>query len=201
MIAYLHGILARKTADSFIIDVNGVGYKVFVPGSAISSCQEIGHEIKVFTHFYVREDTQALYGFLSEEELKMFEQLLTVSGVGPKASLSLVSHIHPSKFGLAVLTDDADSFTRAPGIGKKTAQRIILELKDKMKKEHPDISGLKNDLTGIPSKVENKLSEAVSALVMLGYTSQEAGLAVSAVYDDEKPIEQIIKDALKQMFR
>lgn len=201
MFAYLNGILARKTANSFIIDVNGIGYKVFVPKSAISACPAAGGEIKVFTHYYVREDTQALYGFLTEEELKMFEQLLTVSGVGPKASLALVSNVSPSQFVLSVLTDDADSFTKAPGIGKKTAQRIILELKDKLKKEHLDMSELANNLSGIPSKNESKLSEAISALVMLGYSSQEAGRAISAVYDDEKPIEQIIKEALKQMFR
>lgn len=200
MFAYLHGTLARKTTDSFIIDVHGVGYKVFVPSSAISTCHTIGNDMKVFTHFYVREDTQALYGFLTEEELKMFEQLLTVSGVGPKAALALVSNIHPSKFGLAVLTDDADSFTKAPGIGKKTAQRIILDLKDKMKKEHLDMTELRNNLSCIPSANDNKLSEAISALVMLGYSSQEASKAISVIYEDEKPIEQIIKEALKQMF-
>ncbi|MGI6621778.1 MAG: Holliday junction branch migration protein RuvA [Clostridiaceae bacterium] len=200
MFAYLHGILARKTTDSLIIDVNGIGYKVFVPGSAIPACPAVGDEIKVFTHFYVREDTQALYGFLTEEELKMFEQLLTVSGVGPKASLALVSNVHPSEFVLSVLTDDTDSFIKAPGIGKKTAQRIILELKDKLKKEHLDMSELKNNLSGIPSKNESKLSEAISALVMLGYSTQEASRAISAIYDDEKSIEQIVKEALKQMF-
>ncbi len=200
MFAYLKGILARKTLDSLIIDVNGVGYKVFVPSSVISTCHVLGNELKVYTHFYVREDIQALYGFLTEEELKMFEQLLTVSGVGPKAALALVSNIQPSRFGLAVLTDDADSFTKAPGIGKKTAQRIILELKDKMKKEHLDMAELKNNLSCTPSPNDNKLSEAISALVMLGYSSQEASKAISAIYDDEKPIEQIIKEALKQMF-
>lgn len=201
MFAYLKGILARKLADSFIIDVNGVGYRVFVPATAIAASDAVGQEIKVYTHFYVREDTQALYGFLTEEELKMFEQLLSVTGVGPKASLALVSNIHPSKFGLAVLTEDPDAFTKAPGIGKKTAQRIILELKDKMKKEHPDMSDLTKDLSGVPSEDGNKLSEAISALVMLGYSTHEAGKAVSAVYDESKTIEQIIKDALKQMFR
>jgi Holliday junction DNA helicase RuvA len=201
MFAYLHGTLARVSADSLIIDVNGVGYRVFVPGSAISACPEVGGKIKVHTHYYVREDTQALYGFLTEEELKMFEQLLSVTGVGPKASLALVSNVPPSKFVLSVLTDDADNFTKAPGIGKKTAQRIILELKDKMKKEHVDMQDLACNIQGIPSNNESKLSEAISALVMLGYSSQEASRAISAVYDDEKPIEQIIKEALKQMFR
>jgi len=194
--AYLKGTLIRKTSDSIIIDVNGVGYKVFTAGSALTVCNEIGSEIKLHTYFYVREDTQALYGFLNEEELKMFEQLITVTGVGPKAALSLVSNIPPSKFGLAVLTDDAESFTKAPGIGKKTAQRIIFELKDKLKKSNDQFIDIKTDTPGLrPSS--NKMQEAVSALIMLGYSSQEANAAVMAVYEEEKPIEQIIKDALK----
>jgi Holliday junction DNA helicase RuvA len=196
--AYLKGILIKKTADSIIIDVNGVGYNVFTTGSILSTCVETGNEIKLHTHFHVREDIQALYGFLNEEELKMFEQLLAVSGVGPKAALSLVSFISPSQFGLAVLTDDIESFTKAPGIGKKTAQRIILELKDKLKKLNTQLIGVKDETTCIqPSG--NKMNEAISALVMLGYSSQEASKTILAVYDDEKTIEQIIKDALKSV--
>ncbi len=201
MFAYLKGILERKTADSIILDVHGVGYKVFTTTTALCSCQALGSEIKVHTHFYVREDIQALYGFLSEEELKMFEQLLSVSGVGPKAALSLVSNIAPSQFGLAVLTDDADKFTKAPGIGKKTAQRIILELKDKLKKEQVNSPELRCDMPDQSSFKDNRIAEAISALVMLGYSSQEASRAVSCSFAEEKSVEQIIKDALKQMFR
>ncbi len=196
MFAYLKGILIRKTADSIIIDVNGVGYKVFTPGTTLSTCSEAGSEIKLHTHFYVREDNQALYGFLNEEELKMFEQLLTVSGVGPKAALSLVSNIPPSQFGLAVLTDDFESFTKAPGIGKKTAQKIILELKDKLKKLNSQLTDIKVE-TACLQPSDNKMKEAISALIMLGYSSQEASRTISTVYDEEKTIEQIIKDALK----
>lgn len=200
MFAYLKGILDRKMPDSIIVDVHGVGYRVFTTSNALSGALVQGSEIKVYTHFYVREDTQALYGFLSEEELKMFEQLLSVSGVGPKAALSLVSNIQPSQFGLAVLTDDADRFTKAPGIGKKTAQRIILELKDKLKKEHIELPEYKIEHADQPIHKDNRISESISALVMLGYSSQEASRAVSAVFDEEKSVEQIIKDALKQMF-
>ncbi|NLE25828.1 MAG: Holliday junction branch migration protein RuvA [Clostridiaceae bacterium] len=196
MFAYLKGILIRKTVDSIIIDVNGVGYKVFTAGSALSTCSETGSEIKLHTHFYVREDTQALYGFLNEEELKMFEQLLTVSGVGPKAALSLVTYIPPSQFGLAVLTDDVESFTKAQGIGKKTAQRIILELKDKLKKLNDQLNDKKVE-TACVQPSDNKMKEAISALIMLGYSSQEASRTILTVYDEEKTIEQIIKDALK----
>ncbi len=201
MFAYLKGTLERKTVDSMIVDVHGVGYKVFTTATALGCCPNTGNEIKLYTHFYVREDTQALYGFLNEEELKMFEQLLSVSGVGPKAALSLVSNIQPSQFGLAVLTDDADRFTKAPGIGKKTAQRIILELKDKLKKEHVNLPELKCDLPDQDVTGDRRLSEAISALVMLGYSSQEAAKAVACAFNEDKTVEQIIKDALKQMFR
>ena len=196
MFAYLKGILVRKTADSIIIDVNGVGYKVFTAGSALSASNETGSEIKLHTYFYVREDTQALYGFLHEEELKMFEQLITVTGVGPKAALSLVSNILPSQFGIAVLTDDIESFTKAPGIGKKTAQRIILELKDKLKKLHKPLTDIKTETSGLQLS-SNKMQEAISPLIMLGYSTQEPNKTISAVYDEQKTIQQIIKDALK----
>ncbi len=201
MFAYIKGTLERKTSDSMVVDVHGVGYRIFTTATALSVGPATGSEVKLYTHFYVREDTQALYGFLNEEELKMFEQLLSVSGVGPKAALSLVSHIQPSQFGLAVLTDDADKFTKAPGIGKKTAQRIILELKDKLKKEQVNLPDLKCDLPEQTAAGDNRISEAISALVMLGYSSQEASKAVACAYGPEKTVEQIIKDALKQMFR
>lgn len=198
MFAYLKGIIERITADSIILDVNGVGYKIFTTTTTLCNCQVLGSEIKVHTHFYVREDTQALYGFLSEEELKMFEKLLTVSGVGPKAALSLVSNLPPSQFGLAVLTDDTEKFTKAPGIGKKTAQRIILELKDKLKKEHVNMPELKCNLPDQSTFKDNRVAEAISALVMLGYSSQEASRAVSCSFEEDKTVEQIIKDALRK---
>lgn len=197
MFAYLKGTLELKTSDSIIIDVNGVGYRVYTPLNALEPNHVVGSQIKVYTYFYVREDTQALYGFLSMEELKMFEQLLSVSGVGPKAALSLVSSISPSQFGLAVLTDDADKFTKAPGIGKKTAQRIILELKDKLKKEQKDMPEFNTNVPDKTSADNSSFSEATAALVMLGYSSAEAHRAVSAVYSQDKTLEQIIKDALK----
>ncbi len=196
MFAYLNGVLAKKTLGSIVLDVNGVGYMVFTSDSTISMAPEIGSPLKLYTYFYVREDNQALYGFLTEEELKMFERLLTVSGVGPKAALSLVSNVSPSQFALSVLTDDIDTFTKAPGIGKKTAQRIILDLKDKLKKESKDLPDYAN-LSVATSAVGNKMNEAISALIMLGYTSLEANKAITSIYDESKSIEQIIKDALK----
>lgn len=199
MIAYLKGILVHKNQDSIIIDVNGVGYKVFTSPYSLGSDIDIGSTIKVYTHFYVRENIQDLYGFLTMEELKMFKQLLTVSGVGPKAAISLISVISPSDFALSVLSENIENLTKAPGIGKKTAQRIIFELKDKIKKEHKDLPVSKDNFNVNIKTDDNKAQEAITALIMLGYTSQEAKKAVDKVFDANSTVEQLIKDALKQM--
>ena len=201
MFAYLSGTLQKKLPDCMIIEVGGVGYKVHTAVTALYHSCEIGSQVKVYTHLNVREDNISLYGFLSEEELKMFEQLITVSGVGPKAALALVSNIPAAQFGLAVLTDDSERFTKAPGIGKKTAQRIILELKDKLKKESKGNPALKgSDLLPQEQTGENSsFSEAVSALAMLGYSASEANQAVSIIFSTEKTIEELVRDALKNM--
>ena len=196
MYAFLRGILDKKTQDSFIIDVGGVGYKVFTPASALCTCVSNGSEIKLFTHHYVREDTQALYGFLSEEELKMFEQLISVSGIGPKAALSLVSTIIPSQFGLAVLTEDADRFTKAPGIGKKTAERLVLELYDKISKNSfKSASDISTQTTNQELRVE-----AIQALCSLGFSRPIAEKSVNVTLMSETTgitLEELIKKALK----
>jgi len=196
MFAYIKGILAHKGNESIVVETGGIGYRLTVPITALETLK-VGNEIKVHTYLNIREDAWLLFGFITEEELKMFEQLLKVSGVGPKAAMSLVSHIPPSRFGLAVLTDDANAFVKAPGIGKKTALRIILELKDKLKKEQGE--ELKTLATAAEwgDKPASKIQEAVSALMMLGYSSQEANRAVSSVYSEEKSLETIIRDALK----
>ena len=199
MFAYLRGTVQKKALDRIIVEVGGIGYNIHTATTTLYNC-EIGSEVKVFTHLNVREDGIALYGFLTEEELKMFEQLLTVSGIGPKAALSLVSTVSPAQFGLSVLTDDADRFTKAPGIGKKTAQRLILELKDKVRKESVNIPEIK-DLKVLTSEGghDSRLGEAVSALIMLGYSSAEANRAVAFSYKEEKTVEEIVRDALKNM--
>lgn len=198
VIAYLKGKLAHCTSDSVIIDVNGVGYRVYTSVSSLGLCKEIGTDVKMYTHYYVREDTQALYGFLTMEELNMFNQLLTVSGVGPKVALSIVSYVQPYQFAMSVLSDDAECLTKVPGVGKKTAQRIILELKDKIKKEYKDVPEFETVDAKIPCE-DNRAQEAVSALMMLGYSAQEARTAVNKAFDTDSSVEQIIKNALKQM--
>jgi Holliday junction DNA helicase RuvA len=135
MFAYIKGKLDYKHNEYIVVEANGVGYKINTALSTIEKIGSLGDEVKVYTHLYLREDIINLYGFGSQEELGMFELLISVSGVGPKAALSVISSVPTSKFGLAVITDDVKTLTRAQGIGNKMAQRIILELKDKIKKE------------------------------------------------------------------
>lgn len=201
MYAYIKGKLEYKGGDYIIIDAGGIGYKVFTSLSTMEAAGQTGQEFKAFTHLYVREDVMSLYGFASQEELGMFELLLTVSGVGPKAALALLSAVSPSKFGLAVITDDAKTLTRAQGIGAKMAQRIILELKDKIKKEQLALNtGTGLEKASAPGG-NSRLSEAVSALMVLGYTPLEANRAIAAVYSEDLDLETIIKNALKGLMR
>lgn len=198
MFAYIKGKLEYKHNEYLVVEANGIGYKIFTSLSTIEAVGQTGSDLKIYTHLYVREDIMNLYGFLTQEELGMFELLITVSGVGPKAAISLLSSVSTSKFGLAVITDDAKALTKAQGIGSKMAQRIILELKDKIKKEQLTAAGAEKG-EGQPAlnKGNATASEAISALMVLGYTPLEASRAVWAVYSDDMDLETIIKNALK----
>lgn len=194
MFAYIKGTLEIKGNDYVVIDVNGVGYKIFAPLSTIERLGEIGSTVKVHTHYYVREDNISLYGFYSLEELRMFELLIGVSGVGAKSANAILANITPSRFALAVITNDIKELTKLPGIGAKSAQRIILELKDKLKSEEA-IAESDFELQIASSKDSNS-SEAVAALQVLGYPVKEATKAVSSVNADGLSVEDIIKKAL-----
>ncbi len=170
-----------------------------MPLTTTEAIGPVNEKVTLYTYFYVREDAMNLYGFLTQEELGMFELLITVSGVGPKAAMAVISAVSPSKFGLAVITDDVKSLVKAQGIGNKMAQRIILELKDKIKKEQ--LADIGKPETVAVGKENSRVSEAVSALMVLGYTALEASKAVSAVYSDEMDLESIIKGALKGLAR
>lgn len=201
MFAYVKGKLEHKYGDYIVIEANGIGYKIFTALSTFESIGAVGNEAKVYTYLHVREDIMNLYGFLTQEELGMFELLISVSGIGPKAAISLISVMSPSKFGLAVITDDAKALSQAQGIGNKTAQRIILELKDKIKKEQlVAIKGGNEEMTAV-SGGNTRISEAMSALMVLGYTYTEASRAVSAAYKDDMDTESVIKEALKNLYR
>ncbi len=194
MFAYIKGTLEIKGNDYVVIDVNGVGYKIFAPLSTIERLGEIGSTVKVHTHYYVREDNISLYGFYSLEELRMFELLIGVSGVGAKSANAILANITPSRFALAVITNDIKELTKLPGIGAKSAQRIILELKDKLKSEEA-IAESDFELQIASSKDSNS-SEAVAALQVLGYPVKEATKAVSSVNVEGLSVEDIIKKAL-----
>lgn len=201
MYAYIKGRLEARGGDYLIIEAGGVGYKIFTSMGTLEAAGQQGNEFKAYTHLYVREEIMSLYGFATQEELGMFELLLTVSGVGPKAALSLLSAVSPSKFGLAVITDDTKTLTRAQGIGAKMAQRIILELKDKIKKQQLALNtGAGYETAPVPGE-SSRLSEAVSALMVLGYTPAEASRAVAAAYSEELDLETIIKNSLKGLIR
>jgi Holliday junction DNA helicase RuvA len=135
MFAYIKGILESKSNTYIVIDVNGIGYKIFMSYKSINELEETGQVVKVHTYYYVREDNISLYGFTTNEELRMFELLLSVSGIGAKSAIAILSEISPSSFALAVITDDVSKLVKISGIGSKTAARIILELKDKLKTE------------------------------------------------------------------
>lgn len=194
MYAYIKGVLEFKGNDFVVIDVNGVGYKIFTPLTTIEKLGEMKSNVTVYTHLHIREDEMSLYGFYSQEELRMFELLISVSGIGAKSANTILANITPSKFALAVITDDIKSLTKLPGIGTKSAQRMILELKDKLKSEE----ALANDDSEIKSVVssDNNLQEAISALQVLGYPVKEASKAVASVSSDGMNVEEIIKKAL-----
>jgi len=184
-----------------VVEANGVGYKIYTSLSTIQNIQPVGNEVKIYTYLYVREDVMNLYGFLTQEELGMFELLLGVSGVGPKAAISVISSMSPSKFGLSVITNDYKSLTKAQGIGSKMAQRIVLELKDKINKTELVSSFGEKDQAADEIKDNSRFSEAVSALIVLGYTASEANKAVASVYREDMDIESVIKNALKTLVR
>lgn len=193
MFAYINGKIADKANNYVVIDAGGVGYKIFMSTKAIEKLNEIGEMQKVYTYYYVREDNISLYGFLSNEELRMFELLLSVSGIGAKSALAILSEITPSSFALAVITSDDSKLVKIPGIGKKTAARMILELKDKLKTE---TAIEKTEKIEKAIKEDNKDSEAVSALQVLGYTNKEIEKALEKIDITGLGVEDIIRKAL-----
>ena len=198
MFAYIKGNLDTKTDSFVIIDVQGIGYKIFMPSNSIENLGEVGEIVKVYTYYYVREDNISLYGFSSNEELRMFELLLSVSGVGAKSAIAMLSEISPSKFALSVISDDVANLTKIPGVGKKTAARIILELKDKLKTEQ---AIEKDEDISIKSNDNGKLEEAIAALQVLGYTKREIEKALEKADIQNLELEEIIKLGLKYLGR
>ncbi len=198
MFAYIKGSLEQKSNNYVVIDVGGIGYKIFMATKAIEALGEIGEIVKVHTHYYVREDNISLYGFNTNEELRMFELLLQVSGIGAKSAIAMLSEISPSSFALAVISDDISQLVKIPGIGKKTAARIVLELKDKLKTEE---TITKTEEVKLSITNEEETSEAIAALQVLGYTKREIEKALENVDTKNLQLEEIIKQGLKNLAR
>lgn len=195
MIYSVKGELIHKEPSLAVIECGGVGYACRTTFSTLSQLGSVGSKATLLTYLHVREDNVELFGFATSQELNCFKMLLTVSGVGPKAALAILSDISPEKFALTIATGDSKTITRTKGIGPKLAQRIVLELKDKISKEQQLIdSGSDFDFTPVMSGSNS--SEAISALVVLGYSQSEATAVVSKL-DPNLPVEEMIKQGLK----
>ncbi|MBQ7288229.1 MAG: Holliday junction branch migration protein RuvA [Clostridia bacterium] len=197
MIYSLRGVLIESDATSLVVECGGVGYRCTASLNTLSDLPKMNSEVFVYTYMAVREDAVDLFGFRDKAELEMFRLLISVNGVGPKAAISMLSQFKPSDISLCIASGDSKSLTRAAGIGGKTAQRIVLELKDKI------VSGatVGSDTASAATAADSSgASEAVSALVALGYSLSEASAAVGKL-DKSAPTQQLIKDALKQLAR
>ena len=194
MFAYIKGSLEMKFKNYIVIDVGGLGYKIFMSENSINSIGEIGEIIKVFTYYRVREDDVSIYGFKTQEQLRMFELLISVSGVGAKSALVMLSCIEPSEFAIAVISNNVKLLTQIPGIGPKSAQRIILELKDKLKAEQTE-EQLEESKTKT-LKVNENVQEAMSGLMVLGYSKKDIEKAFEHLAVETLSVEDMIKKGL-----
>lgn len=203
MFAYIKGSLDVKTNGYIVIDVNGIGYKIFMSETAINKLGAIGEIIKIHTYVRVREDDISIYGFNTNEELRMFELLLSVSGIGAKSALVILSNVSVSSFALAIINNDINLLKKLPGIGPKTAQRVILELKDKLKKENEIVANENTDISDTINTAimdDEKIAEATAALKVLGYTGKEIEKALEKV-DANLSVEDIIRKGLLNLAR
>ena len=202
MISYIRGTLAEKNEDSAVVEAHGVGYQIFVPVPVLSALPPLGESVKIYTYFSVREDGMSLFGFLSRQDLAMFKQLIGINGIGPKSALGILSALRPDVLRMAVASGDAKTISRAPGVGPKTAQRIILDLKDKIRPEDVLAGGLEESLA-VPEEISGvgqAGKEAVEALTALGYSAAEAAGAVKKVkITEEMTAEDVLKGALRHL--
>ncbi len=198
MYAYIKGTLEEKSTDSIVVETAGIGYKIYVSEHTMAKLGEIGEKIKIYTHYHVREDNISLYGFMSNEELKMFELLLQVSGIGAKTAIAMLSNITPSKFALAIISNDLKTLTKIPGIGNKSAQRMVLELKDKLKTQTA-IEDDEEETT--PNDNSESINEAGQALQILGYNKSEISKVFDKFDTHNLSTEDLIKEALKRLAR
>lgn len=201
MIALITGKLITKSPDSVILDVNGIGYRVHAPLSTYCALPDLEKTVTLHIYTHIREDTFKLFGFLTPQEQFVFEKLISVSKIGPKLALNILSGISTGELETAIMQSDVRKLASIPGVGKKTAQRLIIELKDKLKAQHPSV------VTGAPyhhaSSDKDLINDALSALINLGFPMEKAERAVVDVFrkkqEDEWSIEQLIKESLKAL--
>ena len=197
MISYISGVIDSVETDKVILDNNGIGYGIFMPQSSLEMLGK-GEEIKIYTYFSVREDAMQLFGFLTKEELDMFKLLIGVSGVGPKGGMAIISACPGDSLQMAIISEDAKTISKAQGIGNKTAQRIIIELRDKLSVE--EMIGVRENTN---QNVQNKSiqNDVIEALVSLGYSRSEALNAMKKIENTENmDVEEMLKQALKNIF-
>ncbi len=200
MYAYIKGSLEEKGTNYVVIENGNIGYKIFMSNMSINEIGELGAKVKVYTHYYVREDNISLYGFLSHEELKMFELLLSVSGIGAKSAITMLSNITPAGFAVAIISNNVALLKKIPGIGPKTAQRIILELQDKLKAEQELTKQEEQTEIKIINNNEN-VEEAMQALQILGYNKKEIEKAFEKIANTDVSVEELIKKGLSILAR
>lgn len=202
MYAFLEGLVAEKNGNELVLNVNGTGYQVLCTQTAMSAAPAKGEFIRIYTWLSVREDAMELFGFQSREERAMFLNLNSITGIGPRTALNVLSSMPLKELTLAILTEDVQMLSRAPGIGKKTAQRIALELKDRMSKDE-----MASGLSGIPGSQAfsqaGAVGEAIQALAALGYSQSEAALAVSRAHQagGEMQADDLVRQALRSMMK
>lgn len=197
MISYIKGTLVHRGESYIVLETGGIGYQIFVSAGFLSKMPETGKEMKIFTYMSVKEDGISLFGFSSKEEQEMFLKLLTVGGVGPKGALGFLSQLSPQEIVMAVLSGDEKTLSKAPGVGRKTAQRVILELKDKCTTE--DGIAISMEAAEEAGAVGGARFEAIEAMTALGYSRSEAAKVVGQVAAEGMTIEDILKAALKKM--
>lgn len=198
MFEFIRGTLCKKGTEHCVVDVNGVGFRIYTDARTASALGEPGDVVTVYTYLQVKEDNLSLFGFSGQEDLAVFNLLISVNGVGPKMALSILSALNASAISVAVATGDYKTLTAGKGVGTKLAQRIVLELRDKIKtsfdsaEENPAESAVAKD-------AEDLLQEAAAALVVLGYRTKEANRAVKDVYREDIPLEELVKLALRKL--
>ncbi len=202
MIAYLKGEIADITEDNLILEANNIGYNIKISSGTAGMLPGIGEEVKIYTYTYVREDAFLLYGFLTKDDLDIFKKLITVNGIGPKGGLAILSVMSADSLRFAIISGDVKEISKAPGIGKKTAERVILDLRDKVSIEDTFVNkSMAGDLGDVSSGDTNIKNEAIEALTALGYSASEALKAVKQVtVMEDMDTEDILKQALKKMY-